>query len=75
MALQAAMGMAAPEEGGVTLSMPTARPREPLQAGLTGDPSRPTIHTNPAYYEIQALAKAFPYPDFLRLLSRIESEM
>lgn len=73
-AVQAAIGMAEPTS---MLSAPTERPGEPLMAGIesSGDILRPAIVTNEAYYELRALARRFPYPDLMRLLARVESEM
>lgn len=67
-----AMEMLAPES---QLSTPTARPTEPITQGLDGNAGRPTIQVNDAYYELKALVKRYPYPDLVRLLARVESEL
>jgi hypothetical protein len=65
----------APPEG--LLGMPTQRPMESIQAGMPGseNPLPPGPVTSDAIYELRALVKRAPYPEFLQLLAWAEREM
>ena len=69
-AIQMAQAMA---PGDNLAQMPTGRPAEPLMTGAGSVQPGPTF--DDGLMELRALARAYPYPDLLQLLSDAELEL